>query len=105
MHVARVDYEYRRNGTVNLFVAADAHQSWRKVSVTERRTAQDYAEPLRDVGEALCRTPCPPHSQAKPLPSLLSVMPRTPPQHLPQQLSVFGRLTRAAGSIPARPAG
>src|SRR4051812_36467416 len=37
----RVDYEYHRNGTVNLFVAVDAHRSWRKVSVTERRTAQD----------------------------------------------------------------
>src|SRR3954465_15256455 len=45
--VARVDYEYRRNGTVNLFVAVDAHRSWRAVSVTERRTAQDYAKRLR----------------------------------------------------------
>ena len=24
----RVDYEYRRNGTVNLFVAVDAHRPW-----------------------------------------------------------------------------
>src|SRR4051812_10670709 len=38
-----------RNGTVNLFVAVDAHRSWRKVSVTERRTAQDYAERLREL--------------------------------------------------------
>ena len=47
--VARVDYEYRRNGTVNLFVAVDAHRPWRKVSVTERRTGQDYAERLREL--------------------------------------------------------
>ena len=47
--LARVDYEYRRNGTVNLFVVVDAHRSWRKVSVTERRTAQDYAERLREL--------------------------------------------------------
>src|SRR3954454_17227695 len=47
--VARVDYEYCRNGTVNLFVAVDAHRSWRKVSVTERRTARDYAERLREL--------------------------------------------------------
>src|SRR5438270_11717351 len=47
--VERVDYEYRRNGTVNLFVAVDAHRSWRTVSVTERRTAQDYAERLREL--------------------------------------------------------
>src|SRR3954469_12137548 len=45
----RVDYEYRRNGTLNLFVAVDAHRSWRKVSVSERRTAQDYAERLREL--------------------------------------------------------
>src|SRR5215212_6692510 len=29
--VARVDYEYRRNGTVNLFVMLDAHRPWRRV--------------------------------------------------------------------------
>src|SRR3954447_20709457 len=47
--VARVDYEYCRKGTVNLFVAVEAHRSWRKVSVTERRTARDYAERLREL--------------------------------------------------------
>ena len=47
--VARVDYEYRRNGTVNLFVVMDVHRPWRKVTVTERRTAQDYAERLREL--------------------------------------------------------
>src|SRR4051812_31891989 len=47
--VARVDYQYCRNGTVNLFVAVDAHRSWRKVSVTQQRTAQDYAERLRKL--------------------------------------------------------
>ena len=46
---ARVDYEYCRNGTVNLFVAVDAHRPWRKVSVTERRTGQDYAKRLREL--------------------------------------------------------
>jgi transposase len=47
--IERVDYEYRRCGTVNLFVAVDAHRSWRKVSVTQQRTAQDYAERLREL--------------------------------------------------------
>ena len=47
--IERVDYEYRRNGTLNLFVVMDVHQPWRKVSVTERRTAQDYAERLREL--------------------------------------------------------
>src|SRR6476659_3915961 len=48
-HIGRVDYEYCRNGTLNLFVAVDAHRPWRKVSVTERRTGQDYAERLREL--------------------------------------------------------
>ena len=47
--IERVDYEYRRCGTVNLFVAIDAHRPWRKVSVTQQRTAQDYAERLREL--------------------------------------------------------
>jgi hypothetical protein len=34
---------------VNLFVAVDAHRPWRKVSVTQQRTAQDYAERLREL--------------------------------------------------------
>ena len=45
----RYDYEYRRNGTVNLFVFLDAHRPWRKVKVTARRTAEDYAQCMRDL--------------------------------------------------------
>jgi transposase len=45
----RYDYEYRRNGTVNLFVLLDVHRPWRKVKLTERRTAEDYARCIRDL--------------------------------------------------------
>ncbi|MCP1853862.1 MULTISPECIES: IS630 family transposase [unclassified Bradyrhizobium] len=45
----RYDYEYRRNGTVNLFVALDPHRAWRNVKVTERRTAVDYAHCMREL--------------------------------------------------------
>src|SRR5215475_5454411 len=45
----RYDYEYLRNGTVNLFVAFDPHRAWRKVKVTERRTAVDYAHCMREL--------------------------------------------------------
>jgi transposase len=45
----RYDYEYRRNGTVNLFVFLDAHRPWRKVKVTNRRTNQDFAYCMRDL--------------------------------------------------------
>jgi transposase len=49
--LARYDYEYRRNGTANLFVALDAHRPWRKVKVTERRTAVDFAACMRELAE------------------------------------------------------
>lgn len=45
----RYDYEYRRNGTLNLFVFLDAHRPWRHVKVTDRRTANDFAKCMRDL--------------------------------------------------------
>lgn len=45
----RYDYEYRRNGTVNLFVCVNAHRPWRNVKVTDHRTARDFAEYMRDL--------------------------------------------------------
>src|SRR3982074_1475670 len=45
----RYDCEYRRNGTANLFVFLDAHRSWRKVKVTERRAAEDFAACMRGL--------------------------------------------------------
>lgn len=45
----RFDCEYRRNGTVNLFVFLDAHRPWRKVKVTDQRTARDFAHCMRDL--------------------------------------------------------
>jgi transposase len=46
---ARMDYEYRRNGTANLFVFVDAHRPWRHVKTTDRRTCVDFAECMRDL--------------------------------------------------------
>lgn len=43
----RVDYEYRRNGTANLFVLIDAHRPWRHVEVTDQRTNTDFAKQMR----------------------------------------------------------
>ena len=45
----RYDCEYRRNGTANLFVFLDAHQSWRHVKVTDHRKAGDFAACMRDL--------------------------------------------------------
>ena len=47
--IERYDYEYRRNGTANLFVFLDANRPWRKVKVTERRTAADFAVCMREL--------------------------------------------------------
>ena len=45
----RYDCEYRRNGTVNLFVFLDAHRPWRKIKVTAHRAARDFAECMREL--------------------------------------------------------
>lgn len=43
----RIDYEYTRNGTANLFMVSEPLVGWRAVEVTERRTAVDFAEVVR----------------------------------------------------------
>ena len=47
--IERYDCEYRRNGTANLFIFLDAHRSWRKVKVTDRRAAEDFAACMREL--------------------------------------------------------
>lgn len=44
---ARYDYEYKREGTANLFMISEPLAGWRQVTVTDRRTAKDFAEVLR----------------------------------------------------------
>ena len=44
---ARQDYEYRREGTRNLFPACEPLAGWRHVAVTQRRTMQDFAQQMR----------------------------------------------------------
>lgn len=43
----RQDYEYERHGVCNLFLSLEPLTGRRKVRVTDRRTAQDFAEELR----------------------------------------------------------
>ena len=50
----RFDCEYKRNGTANLFIFLDVHRPWRKVKVTERRSAEDYAHCMREVVDVHC---------------------------------------------------
>jgi len=43
----RIDYEYERAGTANLFVMVERLTGYRHVEVTQRRTAVDYALRLK----------------------------------------------------------
>lgn len=46
---ARYDYEYRRCGTCNIFLACEPLAGKRMVKITERRTRQDWALFLQDI--------------------------------------------------------
>ena len=46
---ARVDYEYERNGTVNLFMVFEPLAGRRRVKVTDRRTKVDFAHVIREL--------------------------------------------------------
>ena len=48
---ARVDYEYERNGTANLFMMFAPLEGWRHIEVTDRHTAIDYAHVLKDLAD------------------------------------------------------
>ena len=48
---ARIDYEYERNGTANIFMLFAPLEGWRHVEVTDRHTAVDYAHLLKQVSD------------------------------------------------------
>ena len=47
--VKREDYEYRREGTLNLFVAFEPLTGQRTVAVTDQRCARDFADQMRKL--------------------------------------------------------
>jgi hypothetical protein len=47
----RVDYEYERRGTANLFMVTEPMVGRRHVKVTERRTATDFAGLIRELAD------------------------------------------------------
>src|SRR4030088_491537 len=47
----RFDYEYERNGTANLFMMFAPLEGWRRVKVTDRHTAVEYAHVLKDLAD------------------------------------------------------
>ena len=47
--VKREDYEYRREGTANLFVAFEPLTGQRVVEVTDQRCSRDFADQMRKL--------------------------------------------------------
>ena len=47
----RVDFEYERNGVASIFMFNEPLTGWRRVSVTERRTKQDWAHEIKRLLE------------------------------------------------------
>jgi len=45
----RQDYQFSRNGTVNLFMKVEPLRGWRRVTVTDHRTSLDFAQQLRSL--------------------------------------------------------
>lgn len=49
----KVDYEYERNGTANIFMFTEPLKGTRQVKVREQRTAVDWAYEVRDLLEVV----------------------------------------------------
>ena len=72
---ARIDYEYQRNGTANLFMMFAPLEGWRQVKVTDRHAGIDYAQVLKYLSDthfpegredhASCRTISTPTSRLR----------------------------------------
>jgi hypothetical protein len=43
----RFDYEYKRNGTRNLFIFCEPQAGWRHIDVTARRAKRDFAHQMK----------------------------------------------------------
>ncbi len=48
-NAAKQDYEYKRNGTANIFCALEPLGNWRRLEVTERRTKLDFAAFIKEL--------------------------------------------------------
>ena len=48
----REDYEYRREGTRNLFLTCEPKAGWRHVAITQQRTMQDFAHQMQWLVDA-----------------------------------------------------
>ena len=47
----KINYEYKRNGTCNIFMISEPFDGFRETKVTERRTKQDFAQLLKEIAD------------------------------------------------------
>jgi DDE superfamily endonuclease len=50
----RYDFEYKRNGNVNLFAFFQPLAGWRHIEVTQRRTKVDFAKQMKYLVDVYC---------------------------------------------------
>lgn len=55
---ARHDYEYKRQGTANIFIAVQPLAGWRQVTVTEQRTKVDFAIEMQRLVDHFPQAKC-----------------------------------------------
>ena len=78
----RYDYEYRRNGTVNLFVFLDAHRPWRRVKVTDQRDSSRLCRVHARVGRPpLSASPAGPGRAGQSIDAILPARSMKPSRH------------------------
>lgn len=51
--VKRRDYEYKRNGTANIFVFVEPKGAYRSVTITKRRTKKDWANEMKRIADVI----------------------------------------------------
>jgi hypothetical protein len=99
----RHDYEYRRNGTANLFMMFAPLEGWRHVKVTDRHAAVDYAQVLKELSDTQfpirrksCSTGQPEHAQASIAVRSLSPR-RSPPTRRTVRVALHTKTLELAG--------
>ena len=51
LNIKKEDYEYKRNGTCNIFMISEPFNGFREAKVTKQRTKEDFAELLKDLSD------------------------------------------------------
>lgn len=51
----RYDFEYKRNGSVNLFAYFQPLAGWRHIEITQQRTKVDFAKQMKDLVDIYCQ--------------------------------------------------